>query len=99
MTVEPEIATWGSATGIVAIVVPSDFLRTIEPVPARMDSEKVRIRLEPMATAVASSAGEEDESVGAVVSAAVMKFSVVLPLIPAYGLLAASLKTPLAISR
>ena len=65
------------------MVVPSDFLRTIEPVPALIDSEKVRTRLEPMAMSVASSVGEEDESVGAVVSAAVVKLSVVLPLIPA----------------
>ena len=36
-----------------------------------------------MATAVVSSEGEEDESVGAVVSAAVVKLSVVLPLMPA----------------
>ena len=71
MTVELLIATWGSVTGIVAMVVPSPFLRMIEPVPALIDSVKVRTRLEPMATAVALSAGVDDESVGAVVSGAV----------------------------
>ena len=70
MTVEPLIATWASVTGIVAMVVPSNFLSTTEPVPALIDSEKVRTRLEPMAMSVASSVGEEDESVGAVVSGA-----------------------------
>ena len=69
VTVEPLMDTWPSETGMVATVMPSDFLMMKSPVPATMVSEKVRTMLASMATAVASSAGVDELSVGAVVSA------------------------------
>jgi hypothetical protein len=55
---------------MVATVVPSAFLRMMLPEPALTVSEKVRTILDPIATAVASSAGIEELRVGAVVSTA-----------------------------
>ena len=60
-----------SVTAITANVLLSDaFLMVMLPVPALTASEKLRTRFMPMATAVALSAGVDDESVGAVVSGA-----------------------------
>ena len=70
VTVEPEIETCvESAAAIVVTMLLSDsFLRVMLPVPATTVSEKVRTRLEAMATAVAPSAGKEEDRFGAVVS-------------------------------
>jgi hypothetical protein len=58
-----------SVTAITANVLLSDaFLMVMLPVPALTASEKLRTRFMPMATAVASSVGEEVERVGDVVS-------------------------------
>jgi hypothetical protein len=70
------------------------------PVPACTFSEKVKTRFAVGETPVASSGGVEEDSVGAVVSAAaaVVKFSVVAPDMPAKLFPARSLMTPAAIS-
>ena len=70
VTVEPEIETCvESVIAIASPVLLSDsFLIVMLPVPATTVSEKVRTRLEPTATAVASSPGEEEETAGGVVS-------------------------------
>jgi hypothetical protein len=57
-------------------------------------SEKFNTMFDDADTPVALSAGTDDDNVGAVVSAAVVKFSAVDDEIPAYTLFAASLKAP-----
>ena len=68
--VEPEIKTCVVSVAVIVVttLLSDSFLRVMLPVPATTVSEKVRTRLEAMATAVASSAGEEEDRVGAVVS-------------------------------
>jgi hypothetical protein len=57
-------------------------------------SEKFNTMLADVDTPVALSAGTDDDKVGAVVSATVVKFRAVDDEIPAYTLFAASLKAP-----
>ena len=80
------------------MLLSDDFLRVILPLPAATFSLNVKTMFAPTATPVALSAGEADERVGAVASAAV-KFIVVVLLIPAKELPLASSKAVAATVR
>lgn len=92
----PSHATCSDVISIVSTVELSDlFLRMIFPVPMETFSEKVIIMFVSTRTSVELSAGESDSMVGGI--PAVMKFHVVVSLIPANSFSAPSLKDHAAI--